>query len=80
VWTDGSGELSDSYRNWGAGQPDNLLDGEHCTELIVDSGEWNDQDCAATRLSSICEIRAFALTLPRLSLQVSVCAQPRCQF
>ena len=35
------------YTNWAPGEPNNPIGGEQtCVEVYVDSGKWNDDDCA----------------------------------
>ena len=42
-----------AYTNWHGGQPDNFQGKEDCVE-ILNTGKWNDLDCAALRLF-VCE-------------------------
>ncbi|MCA9656643.1 MAG: hypothetical protein H6712_05420 [Myxococcales bacterium] len=51
VWTDGS---APAFTAWGAGEPNDALEGEDCAQLAVPAGTWNDIACA-TAAAFICE-------------------------
>ncbi|XP_035247102.1 macrophage mannose receptor 1 [Anguilla anguilla] len=51
-WTDAS---PFRYINWAAGQPDNYY-GEDCLSMLINSGYWNDDNCAYQR-GYICKRR-----------------------
>ncbi|XP_071824781.1 macrophage mannose receptor 1-like isoform X2 [Apostichopus japonicus] len=43
TWSD---ESAFRYLNWNSGEPNNAGEpGEHCAELYVNTGKWNDIDC-----------------------------------
>lgn len=44
------------YSNWGPGEPNNFLGEEYCSELITETGKWNDINCFAPRLT-VCEVQ-----------------------
>ncbi|XP_078380290.1 neurocan core protein-like [Oculina patagonica] len=50
-WTDGT-ELR--YRNWNVGEPNNFKGYEHCAEIFVNNGKWNDIPCWLKR-PYVCE-------------------------
>jgi len=57
VWSDDS-EVT--CKNWADGQPDNDGEvGEHCVEMNLANGLWNDHNCDDRRLGFICKLRAF---------------------
>ncbi|XP_077993991.1 macrophage mannose receptor 1-like [Glandiceps talaboti] len=48
TWSDGS---AFAYLNWGPGQPNNYDHGytrEDCSEIVVSTGQWNDDKCDRT--------------------------------
>ncbi|XP_077861526.1 uncharacterized protein LOC144341898, partial [Saccoglossus kowalevskii] len=49
-WSDGS---AFAYFNWAPEEPNNV-DGEHCVELVVSDGNWNDHKCDRT-IGYICK-------------------------
>lgn len=51
VWVDGSAL---GFAPWGAGEPNDALEGEDCAQLRAPEGEWNDIACT-TAGSFICE-------------------------
>ncbi len=51
VWVDGTAPV---FTAWGAGEPNNALDGEDCGQLAVATAVWNDIACA-TAGAFVCE-------------------------
>jgi hypothetical protein len=51
VWVDGT---MATFTNWNGGEPSNSSGDEHCVEMFLDSGTWNDKRCGENR-SFICE-------------------------
>ncbi|XP_073506996.1 uncharacterized protein [Phyllobates terribilis] len=49
LWVDGT---IAAYTNWNKGEPNNVAQREHCTEMIT--GGWNDLDCDKT-IDYICQ-------------------------
>eukprot|EP01083_Nonionella_stella_P205431 748090_1 len=45
AWNDGNGA---TYRNWCAGENDNLGGNENCVFIYADSGCWGDHECSIT--------------------------------
>ena len=68
VWIDGTDTASEntfrssatglllSYMNWASGEPNNWDGGQHCVNLLPDTGAWDDLECEAF-LPSVCEIQ-----------------------
>ena len=54
LWYWVGGSLS-FFRNWATGEP-NGEERELCTEMYVDTGEWNDHFCDAER-GYVCKVR-----------------------
>ncbi|CAH3025319.1 unnamed protein product, partial [Porites evermanni] len=50
-WTDGS---KPGYKNWNYGEPNNFNGREHCVEIYVNNGKWNDIPCFVKR-PFVCE-------------------------
>ena len=50
-WTDGS---KPRYKNWNYGEPNNFNGREHCVEIYVNNGKWNDIPCFVKR-PFVCE-------------------------
>ena len=46
VWTDSS---SVSYEAWAYEEPNNVDGEEHCGELVLETGLWNDNLCYAAK-------------------------------
>ncbi|KAM5141340.1 uncharacterized protein ACMZJ9_015084 [Mantella aurantiaca] len=42
-----------TYSNWGPGEPNNVLNNEHCVEMR-EAGKWNDENCSSKRFY-VCE-------------------------
>lgn len=53
-WRDGTPFGGTAYSNWNQGDPNNVDDSEDCTEMVHDSGKWNDISCSVSRLA-MCE-------------------------
>lgn len=43
------------YTNWSAGEPNNAGDGEQCGQMVMWSGQWNDDGCSKL-MQSICQV------------------------
>ncbi|KAJ8338950.1 hypothetical protein SKAU_G00357360 [Synaphobranchus kaupii] len=73
-WTDSS---PFRYINWAGGNPDNYY-GEDCLSMLINSGYWNDDNCAHRRgyickrrgyiTSYTCELSSTALHCPHNSI------------
>ncbi|KAJ8036335.1 Macrophage mannose receptor 1 [Holothuria leucospilota] len=56
MWSDNS---AFRYLNWASGEPNNAgEEGEHCAEMYVSSGMWNDVDCNKA-LGYICKKNGY---------------------
>ena len=70
-WTDGS---KPGYKNWNYGEPNNFNGREHCVEIYVNNGKWNDIPCFVKRpfvcergkLCTFCKILTFLKSHGRL--------------
>ena len=56
-WTDGS---KPGYKNWNYGEPNNFNGREHCVEIYVINGKWNDIPCFVKR-PFVCERGVYFL-------------------
>ena len=56
-WTDGS---KPGYKNWNYGEPNNFNGREHCVEIYVNNGKWNDIPCFVKR-PFVCERGVYFL-------------------
>ena len=56
-WTDGS---KPRYKNWNYGEPNNFNGREHCVEIYVNNGKWNDIPCFVKR-PFVCERGVYFL-------------------
>ena len=43
-----------TYTNWDTNEPNNAANREHCGQLYVASGKWNDNECSKT-FAFVCE-------------------------
>ncbi len=43
------------YANWFMGEPNNFDGNEHCSEMVIQHGQWNDQVCTVGQ-EYVCEL------------------------
>ena len=63
-WTDNS-KLQ--YKNWNYGEPNNFNGNEHCVEIYVNNGRWNDIPCFYKR-PYVCEKGNVVITTYKYTL------------
>ena len=89
IWIDGTDTASEntfrssatglplSYMNWAGGEPNNWDGGQHCVNLLPDTGAWDDLECEVF-IPSVCEIQRKYCVFETVFLkQTLVCGEEK---